>query len=116
MMKAYSFAFTISTITIWKVATPFRVMLNETVYCMPKYSIVWTADNYRGAIHLHFFQLALHFVRQRLEKAVRGSLPPLQPRAPRFACFSTFSAFDLVSSAKALQKCHLDFWRLDISR
>ena len=27
-----------------------------------------------------FFQLALHFVRQRLEKAVRGSLPPLQPR------------------------------------
>lgn len=49
-------------------------------HCMPKYSIVWTADNYRGAIHLHFFQLALHFVRQRLEKAVRGSLPPLQPR------------------------------------
>ena len=28
-------------------------------HCMPKYSIVWTADNYRGAIHLHFFQLAL---------------------------------------------------------
>ena len=27
-------------------------------HCMPKYSIVWTADNYRGAIHLHFFSVS----------------------------------------------------------
>ena len=134
-------------------------------HCMPKYSIVWTADNYRGAIHLHFFQLALwsrvftcfggrlqqqymlqdtkHNCSKNYKKSanLKNYLKFKFFREIKFTkkfvalffpfqvhCVNTTTTYyyqqkyyslyntDLVSSPKALQKCHLDFWRLDISR